>query len=116
MAFWPPELPQSLDLTSYRESAPDIALRTQMDQGPAKIRRRFTAAPTPISGSLTVTKAQRQILLDFFETTVRGGADTFDWLHPVLRTGVVMRFVNPPQIAALSGEHFRAQLSLEIMP
>ncbi len=42
MATWPATLPAPA-LSSLRETPPDNLIRTQMDKGPAKVRRRTTA-------------------------------------------------------------------------
>ncbi len=94
MAFWPVELPQSLDLQGYQEAVPSTTVRTEMDQGPAKVRRRFTAAARPISGSITITAAQVATLRTFYETTTFGGAEAFDWISPIDGVVVSMRFVD----------------------
>ncbi len=40
---WPPSLPQRPLAQGFSEQAPDTLIRTQMEAGPPKVRRRFTA-------------------------------------------------------------------------
>lgn len=120
MPDWPATLPQVLPVAGYSETPPDTALRTQMDAGPAKVRRRFTAQVRPINATLILTAAQVQILDDFYVTTLEGGALPFDWIHPrdtaSPPTVVQFRFVRPPQYAALEPDIWQAPVELEILP
>jgi hypothetical protein len=77
---WPPALPQSPRLTDLHESPPYVVVRTAMDAGPAKIRRRFTAGYTTRSMSMP---RSGKTLLYFFLGTVKGGALPFDWRNPI---------------------------------
>ena len=56
-------------------------------------------------------------LLDtFFVDTTGGGALRFNWVHPRTFIAAELRFVSPPEIAALGGTMFSATLSLEVLP
>ncbi len=113
---WPLGLPQKLQASGYQESAPSTVVRTAMDTGPAKIRRRMTSAPRRIKGSVMLTAEQVAILDEFFLSTLSGGAVAFDWLHP--RTGATasFRFVSPPAYQNIGGTTYSAALDLEILP
>lgn len=116
MAVWPASLPSSLLANGYSRQKGDQTIRTQMDAGPAKVRRRFSAAPTEVSGSMIVTMAQIGTLQDFFDQTLAGGSLPFDWADPVDGAVVSWRFTAPPSSAALGASLFRVSLSLEILP
>lgn len=119
MAVWPASLPTTLQVEGYQEEPPDTRLVTEMDAGPPKMRQRYTAAPRPLAGFITITRAQRVTLDAFFVTTLAGGALPFDWTHPVTGAAVVMRFgrsQGPLRYEALSTELFRAAMTLEIQP
>lgn len=116
MASWPGTLPQSPLLESYQETAPNGLLRTQMEAGPAKVRRRFTAAPRPFKFRVDLTTAQVGTLDAFFLTTCAMGALAFDWLHPRTGASVSYRFVSPPAYTPADGDVWKADLDLEIMP
>ena len=45
-AVWPPSLPQGPRLEDLEETPPTLAIRTGMDVGPAKVRRRAVAGVT----------------------------------------------------------------------
>ena len=81
---WDASLPQRLIIKSYAESPADVLVRTSMDFGPAKVRRRGTAGPRPVSGSIIVTAAQLATFKTFFNTTLSGGALRFRWRDPLV--------------------------------
>lgn len=117
MATWPPELPDNLLVAGYRRQLGKQTLRTEMDAGPAKQRRRFSAVAVQVSGALFLSKEQAQALETFYVDTLLGGAEAFEWKHPVTGAIVQYRFVEPYEEIALSGNNlFRATLSLEILP
>lgn len=115
---WPATLPSRLQIDGFELTLPGGAIRTQMENGPAKQRRRFTGAPQPVSGSVMLTGAQVGIFRDFYVNTLGMGAAAFDWVDPITRTAVEMRFKadSPPKIVNLGGDTYMASLNLEIMP
>lgn len=115
-AVWPPSLPQRQLVDGYEETLPNIVVRTQMEAGAAKVRRRYTAAVTPVRCNVVLTAAQAETLRTFFVDTVAGGALPFDWVNPLSNAAATYRFVEPPRWSALKPGLVMASLSLEIMP
>jgi hypothetical protein len=70
---WPSSLPQRPTVGGYLERFADTVLRTAMEAGAAKTRRRFTAAPRQIEVTFRVNAAQAAIFKSFFEETTAGG-------------------------------------------
>ena len=117
MPTWPGTLPQKPDADGYTESPPDVVLRTPMDAGPPKVRRRSTAGPRPITMQMTLTLTEMQTLDDFFWTTCRAGALPFDWVHPRTQAAATFRWRSPPRYQGSdSDEGWLAELELEIVP
>lgn len=114
---WPPSLPQ-IPLYQGRERSVDRAISSQPDWGPRKIRLRFTAAPIPVSLSFVLTLAQVDTLDVFYDTTLGGGAEEFDWLHPRTGAAVSVRFKPGaiPSYTNISFELYKTILEFEIMP
>ena len=81
------------------ETPPDTTLETQMDAGPPKARRRFSAGIRKLDMKMIMTAAQVATLDAFYVTTLSGGALTFDYAHP--RTGATETY----RIGALSYTH-----------
>lgn len=117
---WPVSLPQELRIADHAATFPSGAIRTQMDAGPAKVRKRFTAAPVPHSGSLLVTGTQLQTLWDFFTDSLQMGAEEFEWVDPRTGDAAMVRFTEPPRTAPRaprgSSNYWRVDLSIEVMP
>lgn len=116
MPLWPVTLPQSPLADSFRETAPGTTIRTQMEQGPAKIRRRTTAGVGDISFAYVLSAAQVAALEGFYLDDLSGGALSFSFTHPRTGGSLSCRFREPPQYASLSGDYFRAAVKLEILP
>ena len=116
-AVWPASLPQEPLAQGFSEQAPNTVIRSQMEVGPPKVRRRFTAGVRNIECQLRLTPAQVDTLDAFFGSTVAGGALSFDWKHPRGGTVVTFRFVEPPAYAPVArGTLWQATLRLEILP
>lgn len=116
MADWPASLPQNPMKQGYSESPPNTVQRTNMDAGPPKVRRRFTAGVRPFNMDIKLSPTQTETLDVFYNSTTNGGADPFTWKHP--RTGITVsfRFIAPPEYTPTSGNKFIASLALEVLP
>lgn len=115
MATWPATLPAPA-IDSLRESPPKNKLRTQMDKGPAKQRRRTTANTRPLSFVLKLTAAQVQILDDFFTGDTAYGVTEFNYTHPRTGDSVTAQFVDEPQYNEQAGVLYNVSVSLEVLP
>jgi hypothetical protein len=114
MATWPESLPDYLMQGGYSEKLPNNVIRTKMDIGPAKMRRRSTAAPRPIMGQMHMSKAQVATFDTFYETTLLSGSLRFDWVNPRTQTSKEFRFLEPPIYSAM-GQDYVVSLKLEQM-
>lgn len=112
---WPATMPQELLMSGYSESPPNVALRTSMDIGPAKLRRRSTSAVRPITGEQIITTSQLADFKLFYNTDLLGGTLRFSWTDPVTEVAAEMRFSEPPSWAPEEG-FYRLRMSLEILP
>lgn len=120
MAVWPASLPDiSLALTETRQ---DATIRSSMDAGPMKMRRRFSAASRYVTGSVIMDNTQRATFDTFFETTIAEGALPFDMDDPRDGTSLEWRFMEPPAFTARKGNGsnvvtlWNVTLSLEVLP
>lgn len=116
MPSWPSTLPQTPLLRSYGETPPNLVLRTSMDAGPAKVRRRFTAGVRQFSFDFQLTGAQLEILDSFFMDDLAAGSTAFDFPSPRTGDPVQMRFTEAPQYSARGGDIWIVKLSLEALP
>jgi len=115
MAEWPDTFPGPA-LNTLQEAPPDNAIRSKMDKGPAKVRRRTTANVRPISFTLKLTPEQTQELDEFYDITTHSGVDVFDYIHPRTGAACEARFVERPTYGEMEAVIYNCSISLEIMP
>lgn len=117
---WPVGLPQDFLASASRETLPDVVLRTPMDAGPAKVRRRYTTNVRPVQGQLVpMTRAQVEIFKTFFNESLAGGSLAFDWIDPLTEDAVEFRFVCPPPpdlVVIPDSDLIGVECRLEILP
>ncbi|MBL8967959.1 MAG: hypothetical protein JNG85_13205 [Spirochaetaceae bacterium] len=111
---WPSPFPLPLE-QGYSEAAPDTSLRTKMDSGPDKLRRRYTAAPRAFSLRYHLTRDEVATLDAFFVTTVRSGTLRFNWTHPRTGAACEARFLSAPKYSP-DGPEATAAVEIEVMP
>lgn len=92
MATWPSTL--KINRANYSEAPPDRVIRTQMEAGFDKLRRRTTNAPRLIDLKLFLTDAEVTTLDGFYTAN---DADRFDFTDPRTNTTVRARFRSPPK-------------------
>ena len=113
---WNAGLPQTLFVPGYSQSPPDIALKSPMDAGPDKVRRRFTAGIAPVAGTMIMTAAQLVTFQTFYNTTLLGGSLRFSWTTPPAHSvACEMRFTAVPTWTKIESE-YEVNLSLEVLP
>ena len=137
---WPIDLPQRLDIEGYGQSLADGRLRTTMEAGPVKMRRRSSAAMKPVQGQFLGFSDHFARLERFWVEEAGGGSLPFlipdqtrdalalanedglqlldDQGRPLLNTAwwFVLFGENPPTLAAVGGPIYRISLSLVILP
>ena len=117
MPTWPTSLPQNLIRRGYREGLPDNVIRTSVDAGPEKRRRRFTAAVRPLSGKIAMSSTEIETLRAFFREDIGDGALAFDFPNPFDATETLsVVFARPPSWTNAGGDVYDVTLELEIQP
>lgn len=115
---WPAGISFIAQPSSYRESGPKgNVIRTDMENGPAKSRRRFTAAVRHISGNTDIlTDAQVATFDTWFTDTIDDGALAFTATNP--RTGATetYRFLKEYDVLHIDDDKNRLALTLEKLP
>jgi hypothetical protein len=122
MASWPINLPQYLPLNAPFQFG-DGRVRTQMDAGPPKVRRRYTALLQQynIDDERWVFDEDQVATLQYFvETTLEGGTLEFTWDEPWLLAGTkTFRLVSFPRITPIvsgANRRFVVRMQLEELP
>lgn len=110
MAMWPSEI--SIGRDKFKESPPNRVIRSDMDVGPAKIRRRTTAAVRNVEFPVYLTDEQLEIFDNFY---LENDTIAFDFIHPRTKKKVRARFVEPPTYD-LNETIWEFTVKLEILP
>ena len=113
---WPLSLPQKVLAQGFEETMPKNVIRTSMDIGPDKVRRRTTSNVREISVTVQMTISQKATFEEFFLDTVHSGASSFDWVDPLTQAEVTFRFREPPKISYVGGVWINVSMKLERMP
>lgn len=121
MPTWPASLPQSVlaDVSRKRQSG---MIRSQMDTGAAKQRKRFTAVVRQYQASMILTGAQLATFDSFYESDLGQGATSFTWIDPVTDASCSLRFMADPEVsmvkpsATVNNRLWRVTMQLERLP
>lgn len=118
---WPIGLTRAARVADLEERTPDVVVRSEVDVGPAKIRRRFTGDRRTFTIGLDLTRNEVATFDSFFLTTTKGGSLSFAWDLP--RTGSLadFRFLGPPAYRPQAprgsgGEWWRVSFDVEMLP
>lgn len=116
MATWPSTLPEPL-APGYGLDAGEATVRTDMDGGAARVRRRCTAIPDKVSLKFLLTEAQMVIFRAFYDADMQQGAA---WVFIPVKTGRSIGVSNlecrptSPFKFALVGKCFAVELPVEV--
>lgn len=119
--YWPATFPQ-VQFLGLSYAPQDQTVRSAMDAGPPKVRRRFTAAVVQQTIPVRFTGAQLRAFLVWFNGTLGGGALAFVWRNAATGAQVEMRFLKPPEWTPVVGskiperQQWSSSLPLEILP
>jgi len=109
---WPPELPYGLLAEGFSKQPQTNVIRSQMDAGPAKARRRYTARTVAFSGRRVFDKAELEIFERFYHTALADGVLRFQFKDPVTLQTAMFRFTSCYTVTALGGL-FEVAMELE---
>ena len=117
MAAWPVSLPQSLQGGGdYQETPENTVIRSTMETGIIKLRRRQTRSHSKMRGSMMLNGSQAGAMITFFQDTIKGGALPFT--GSLGRSGLLQtyQFVEEPTISHIGGDTYMASLNLLVLP
>ncbi len=116
METWPLTLQQKLNVAGFRVQVGSTVVRSSMDTGPGKVRRRFTDGVDRYSCTIDLDFDLYQTFRTFFDTQLAGGAMTFEFVDPFSQTPEIFRFAEEPSIDPLGGRVFRVGMVWEKIP
>lgn len=120
-AVWPISLPLPL-VTGLRGRLPALTRRTQMDAGPAKVRRVLSHNVELVDVSIRVTGEQLDTFIAFYADTILGGALPFEWKNHRNGGACEYRLIGEPDWTPTAprdgeqGEYWTVNFQLELMP
>lgn len=116
-AAWPSSLQSVLNADSFTLDIGDTAIRSDMDVGPQKVRRRSTKGIDKVSCTINMVYTLYEDLYYFYDVTTNGGVLSFDFPHPITGDPATWRFLAPPQVSPMSGGYqFRVSMQWEKLP
>jgi len=115
---WPSTLPQ-MPNTNYSETGGVLILRTSMDAGPAKMRRRGKRTET-MQVTYNLSTAQMATLETFAKDTLQGTA-RFGFTHPRTLAVVEVRIIPESggsmyTTSYIAPNYWQVSLKLEVLP
>ena len=112
---WPAALYGLILKEGFQEAPPDNVLRTEMDVGPAKLRRRSTAAVRKFSVQMFFTTTLVATFDTFYVTTSKHGSLAFSYRAPRTETVADHRFASVPTYIKRD-QGYVVSFQLELMP
>jgi hypothetical protein len=116
---WPPTLQQAFLRGTMAEEWGENRIFSAMESGPAKVRRRTTAAVGHITGELFLTFDELAILEEFYENVLSHGTIVFAWVYTPLNGlttfNWLLRFRTPPSYRRVA-DHAVVSLDLDRIP
>ena len=120
IASWPSTLPQKPLGDGFSEQPPDLVVRSPMDVGLAKMRRRATAGPSRLQMSFLMTATQLATFRSFIADDLQGRVLPFTWMHPLTAApgtpGTFRIIENPTFTAVANGLAWQVAVVMEQLP
>jgi hypothetical protein len=110
--YWPDYLPSALLEDGFGKQPQSNVIRTAMDAGPKKARRRYTATAVKYSGKQVFDAAELMVFEQFYHTVLADGVLRFSFADPVTGETAEFRFAEDYAVASAGGL-YEVQMSLE---
>ncbi len=116
MATWPGSLPGPMK-EPFNEALDDTVIRTSMDTGPTKRRRRYTARKDMLNLVYRLDLTQLAIFRTFYGTTINDGLTEYDMEHPVTEATITVAIMSPVKFVNVgASDIYEIAFSVEIQP
>lgn len=116
---WPTDLPTRFNQSGFQMGRARNSIRSTMETGPQKVRRRSTAGVKPLRGSMTMTTEQLDSFRVFYDSTLIDGNIPFDIPDPMDEDNTLLvRFDTdqPPVEEFASHDKWLVNMVLEVLP
>jgi len=109
---WPELLPSGLLAEGFGKQPQNNVVRTAMDAGPKKARRRYTARTVKYSGKQVFDASELAVFEQFYNNVIADGVLRFNFTDPVTQETAEFRFTENYTANARDGL-YEVQMSLE---
>jgi len=109
---WPDLLPSDPLSDGFAKKPQSNVIRTAMDAGPKKARRRYTARAVNYTAKQIFNAAELKVFEQFYHTTLADGVLRFNFTDPVTLETAEFRFTDEYETNAIEGE-FEVSMQLE---
>ena len=103
METWPSNVNTNLLQDGFTQQAKDNRIRSSVEAGIDKLRRRYTTPIVNSSYQLILTYTEYEYLETFYNTTLQGGVSSFNFTDPATFITHEYRFLSPPSYSAFGG-------------
>ena len=110
--YWPSLLPAGFLMEGLAIEPQNNVIRTAMDAGPKKTRRRYTARTLNFSGKQVFTVKEFVVFEAFYHTALADGVLRFNFTDPVTLDTAEFRFTENYHATAAEG-YIEVAMSLE---
>jgi hypothetical protein len=112
---WPANLDDCFIIAGYTEQKQPVAIRSEVEAGQPKVRRRFTRGVKFVSAAIKADRDQLNDFYSFFDVDLKGGVLRFEFQSPTSGTVREFRFLDPPVVTPLTDKYFQVAMNLEQM-
>jgi hypothetical protein len=109
---WPELLPSGLLAEGFNKKPQSNVIRTTMDAGPKKARRRYTARTVKYSGKQVFSILELAVFEQFYHNVLADGVLRFNFSDPVTLETAEFRFTDDYTVSAVEGL-FEVTMQLE---
>ncbi len=115
-AIFPASLPGPMK-ESFNEALDDTIIRTSMDTGPTKRRRRFTARKDTLNLVYRFDLTELATFRTFYGTTINDGATEYDMTHPITLATITVAIMSPIKFVNIAASDFyEISFGVEMQP
>lgn len=107
-----------VDMNKYSFKPKDKTIRTEMETGLARVRRRYMGTPTEVTVGWIFSRAELGIFEKFFENDLQGGSAWFyiNLVNGVGETQYLARFMEPYSVSTAKREfYWDVEAKLEVL-
>ena len=110
---WPSSLPDEILTDGFSQQAKPNNIRTKMEAGLDKVRRRYTSNIVDSTVSMVMTFVQYEALEVYYNTTLQGGTLSFNFTDPADDTEYEYQFLDTPSYSSFNSYNYLVQMQWE---